>query len=344
METQQNTNQIESKKLNIGFFFLSLGLIISLITSIVSFLGLAFSALDKKFPDVLNASYQYGYNDYSFESMRVALSTLIIFFPVFLVIAYFWTKYKDEVLSITDKLIKKWLIYIVLFLSALVVVIDLVTLVRYFVSGEITTRFILKVLITLIIALFVGIYYIFELKNKNKILGVPIRLASTIKSSVFVILLIVFSFMVMGSPLKQRDLKLDQRRIDDLQSIQWGIINFWQQKEKLPNNLEELKNPLSGFYLPIDPEFDKGKSYEYFKKDDLTFELCATFSLDMPKGWQEYRGGGGIMPMYEKSVSDVAVSYPYPYGGANDSWDHKAGRTCFERKIDKDLYPPFPKN
>ena len=40
---------------------------------------------------------------------------------------------------------------------------------------------------------------------------------------------------------------------------------------------------------------------------------------------------------------DVATSsYPYP-GGVNESWDHQAGRTCFERTIDKDIYPPYPK-
>ena len=85
----------------------------------------------------------------------------------------------------------------------------------------------------------------------------------------------------------------------------------------------------------------------------MKFELCATFSLPMPKGWQEYQnyyGGGGIIPMETKIDSDMAVSdvatsviYPYPYpSGVNDSWDHQIGRTCFERTIDKDLYPPYP--
>jgi hypothetical protein len=75
----------------------------------------------------------------------------------------------------------------------------------------------------------------------------------------------------------------------------------------------------------------------------LTFELCAEFSLPMPKGWQEYNygKGGGIMPMMEGR--DMAVS-SYPYGGGvNESWDHQAGRTCFERTIDKDIYPVFQK-
>ncbi|MFA7285735.1 MAG: DUF5671 domain-containing protein [Candidatus Paceibacterota bacterium] len=337
METQTN----HGSKLNIGFFFLSLGVLISLITSVVSFLNLAFSTLDKRFPDVLNATYGYGYNTYDYESIRTSLATLIIFFPVFLLISYFWNKFAKHKMHHVDELVKKWMIYIILFLSSLVVVIDLVTLVRYFVSGEITNRFIYKVLITLVIALFVGVYYVFELTNRKKVYGLPVGISSAVKSSVLVLLLVIFSFYIMGSPASQRQLRLDERRISDLQSIQSAVINYWQQKEKLPITLTELSNPLSGFTLPPDPEFQKGFVYEYKVKEGLTFELCATFAKPIPKGWRENTNYYAEPYLGEKYI---AVSYPgYPVSGTNESWDHEAGRTCFERTIDKDIYPPYPK-
>ena len=63
----------------------------------------------------------------------------------------------------------------------------------------------------------------------------------------------------------------------------------------------------------------------------------------MPKGWREYNDGR-VYPMMAYEGKDTAVSsYPYPGGGMNESWDHEAGRVCFERTIDKDLYPPYPK-
>jgi hypothetical protein len=157
---------------------------------------------------------------------------------------------------------------------------------------------------------------------------------------VLVIIAVWCSFSIMGSPAKQRLLRLDDRRANDLQSIQYQIINYWQQKEKLPVALSELSNPMSGFYLPVDPEFEKGFIYEYAQKDKMKFELCATFALPMPKGWREYNEGG-IMPMinYAKETSSVSK----PMGGINESWNHEVGRTCFERIIDKDIYPPFPK-
>ena len=149
-------------------------------------------------------------------------------------------------------------------------------------------------------------------------------------------------FVIAGSPQNQRLVRLDERRVSDLQTIQWQIINYWQQKEKLPESLETLRDPLSGWSLPVPPLFEEGEKYEYAVKGDLKFELCATFALAMPKGWREY-GGGKIYPMPMMEGRDVAVSYPYPGGGVNESWDHEAGRTCFERTIDPDLYPPYPK-
>src|SRR3989344_2873262 len=156
METQ--TNVIKSK-FGIGFFFLCLGMLIALTTSVVSFLNLVFETLNKRFPDVLNSSYQYGYSTYEYEGIRMALATLIIFFPIFLSISYFWNKIRNRGLEHIDEVIQKWLIYIILFLSSIVTVVDLVTLVKYFISGEVTSRFILKVASVLVVALLVGVYY-----------------------------------------------------------------------------------------------------------------------------------------------------------------------------------------
>jgi len=339
METQHNS------RLNVGFFFLSLGVLISLITSVVSFLNLVFGTLNKRFPDVLNSSYQYGYSTYEYEGIRMALATLIIFFPIFLVVSYFWKKFSEKRMGSIDEIIKKWLIYIILFLSSIVVVVDLVTLLRYFLSGEITGRFIWKVVIALVVALFVGAYYIFELRGTKKIFGVSVGVGAVVKSFVLVVLVVYFSFSVMGSPATQRLLRLDDRRINDIQSIQWQIINFWQQKERLPANLAELVNPISGFSLPVPPEFEKGEQYEYNVLDVklLKFELCATFARSIPKGWREYGGGSRPIPFDVSYEQGVGTSYPYPGGGINESWSHEVGRTCFERTIDKDIHPPYSK-
>jgi len=335
METLQKTS------LTPKFFFISLGVLVSLITSVTSFLILFFETLNKKFPDVLNATYQYGYNSYDYDSIRMTLATLIIFFPVFLVLSYFWRKLYKLELGKIDEIIFKWMIYLIIFITGLVIVIDLVTLVRYFVSGEITNRFVFKVLGTGIIAGLVGFNYFFELKNhKTKNYKNILSILFSIVSILIFLGLIIWSFVIMGSPKDQRIWRLDNKRIDDLQNIQNQIINYWQQKEKLPLNLLELSNPMNGYLLPMDPEFESGLVYEYIPKDKLSFELCATFKADIPKGWREGNYNNGNL--YELKSDVMVPSYPYP-DGINNSWGHGIGRTCFTRTIDKDIYPPFEK-
>lgn len=337
---------VQKTSLTPKFFFISLGVIVALITSVSSSLVLFFETLNKKFPDVLNSVNQYGYNSYTFDNIRSTLATLIIFFPLFLVLAYYWRKLSKSGLGIKDNVIFKWMIYLVLFLASLLIAIDLVTLVNYFVSGEITNRFIFKVLGTAVVAGLVWFNYFYELKNhdnlefKNKF--------SIIYTSISIFLflgLIILSFMIMGSPATQRALRLDERRINDLQNIQSQVISYYQQKEILPAVLSDLSNPLSGYSLPNDPEFEKGNIYEYIPKDNLSFDLCANFTADLPRGLQSNNNVNVTGPMVAGGEVKTTMALPagaYP-NGANDLWFHMAGHNCFTRTIDKDLYPIFKK-
>jgi len=328
-------------KLSPKFFFVSLGALVALITSVSSLLVLFFETLNHALPDALNATYQYGYNSYNFDTIRGAMATLIIVFPIYIVLSRIWKKLASADLGHVDDIIRKWMVYLILFLAGIVIVVDLVTLVRYFVSGEITARFIWKVLGVAVTGLWIGGYYLNVLRGaQQKHLGMFAKV-SAYMSFVAVIALVVWSFSVIGSPKEQRAWRFDERRMQDLQTIQWQVINFWQQKETLPVALTDLSNPISGFSLPVDPEFANGNVYEYKKTADKTFELCATFSAPMPEGWQEY-GRGGVYPMMGGVAEDSVSSMPYP-SGQNDSWDHEAGRTCFSRTIDPDIYPPYEK-
>ena len=332
----------QNKKQNLSprFFFLSLGVIITLITSVTTILSLFFEALTKKFPDVLNSTYEYGYSSYNYDSMRSMLATLIIVFPIFLILSFFWWKFIKKGLSGLNKTIFKWMIYLILFLTTIVFVVDLVILVNYFVSGEITNRFLFKVFATAIVSglVWASYYLALKLDFKNKINKILSNIYLAISVILF-IALIIFSFKLMGSPAKQRALRLDENRITDLQSIQWQVISYYQNKNKLPLALNDLKDPLSGAILPVDPEFEKGFIYEYAQKDKLSFELCATFKEIRPKGWSENTNIATPVMYSDKTVSS-SIS---PSIQNNDSWDHGVGRTCFIRTIDPQIYRPIDK-
>jgi hypothetical protein len=112
----------------------------------------------------------------------------------------------------------------------------------------------------------------------------------------------------------------DQTKVNDLQSIQWQIVNFWQSKEALPQNLEELRDPISGFRVPVDPQ--TGDLYEYRVLGEMSFELCADFNLS-----------SSSVPEY------VVPSRVMLKGVEQDVWNYEEGRYCFERTIDPELYP-----
>lgn len=138
---------------------------------------------------------------------------------------------------------------------------------------------------------------------------------------------IVAGFFIVGSPQTERLRRFDERRVSDLQNIQWQIVSFWQQKERLPESLDELADDISGWKAPKDPE--TGGQYEYAKGADLSFEVCASFVLESEKD----------------ATSIESPLYPPVFDGNGnlENWAHPKGKHCFERKIDPERYPPYEK-
>lgn len=296
-------------------FFMHLLCFAMLYASVVSFITLLFQYINVLFPDKLDFYYTAILN-----SIRVATAVLIVVFIVFLLINWLLEKDFKKTPAKRDLKFRKWLIYFTLFASAVTIVIDLITLVYNFYSGELSTRFYLKIAVVLLVAVGVFGYYFWDLKRlSEKKYNLPRTLAWV--TAVVVLASIVGGFFIVGSPAVQRQRRFDDQRISDLQAIQYEIINYWQLKEKLPENLSDLKNSISGFIPPVDPE--TAQAYEYIIKEPLTFELCADFKT-------QGLGGNNLIERPEP-----ATYYRDPY---QQNWDYGLGRICFSRTIDPELY------
>lgn len=295
--------------------FVHLFSIVTLYVSVFSFIALCFAYIDVSFPDALDFSYLS-----SLEQIRGTMASVMIMWPAFIGIS--WLMYREAKADDERREvgIRKWLLYLTLFATAITIVIDLITLVNYFLNGEITTRFILKIILVLATAAAVFGYYLWDLRTEH-VAKSKVPRNSAIVTSLVVLVSVVAGFFLVGSPAQQRKVRFDDQRVSDLVSIQYEITNYYQNKDgKLPATLKDLTNSLSGFIVPVDPS--TGASYEYATKGALTFELCATFETD--------------------SVGDQAnYTTPYRAYGENyyGNWNHGTGRTCFERTIDPDLYP-----
>lgn len=132
---------------------------------------------------------------------------------------------------------------------------------------------------------------------------------------------IVAGFFVIGSPQSERMRKFDQQRVENLTILQSEIINYWRQKNQLPEKLDVLKNDITGFIPPADPE--NNTPYDYRVIDKLSFELCADFKIS------------------SKNMPQPVIQAPPTsalYYEQNQNWPHGIGHTCFTRIIDPDLY------
>lgn len=321
-ELMENTHPKTSPR-DFFLYLLAVGL---LYVCVWRYIDLLFEYINASFPD--NVEQADGYNwayDSSLRAIRSSMAALMILFPVYLGVTWFLRK---DIIAHPEKRglwIRRWLLTLTLFLASVMMIADLVTLVNNFLEGELTVRFLLKVLTVFLAAAAVFGYYFWDLKREITPISRPSKLLAVLA------LFIVFGgiaggFFIIGSPGTQRLRRFDEQRVSHLLQIQDATINFWQYKKVLPAQLDDLRNELNGFAPPKDPQ--TGKSYEYRSTGNLAFELCAEFSL------------ASKVNVY----NDITVSKPHPLGVRwNDwNWQHEAGKHCFERTIDPDIYPPLP--
>jgi len=305
-----NNNSLRSTPRDV---FLHLLNIFTFYLGVVSFITLYIKYISALFPDVLNFSFTSIAN-----SVRLSTSILIIAIPVYILTS--WLLGKDLIRDPKRRELKlrKWLTYFTLFISAVTIIVDLITFVFNFLSGELTIQFFLKVLVVLLAAGAVFGYYVWDLRRKEAKSKTPKILAWIL--SFVVLASIIGGFFIIGMPAEQRQRRFDEQRIMDLQEVQYRIINYWSQKEELPPNLNAMEDSLSGFVVPLDP--GSNLAYEYAIIDELSFELCATFKTSTEH--------------FDSTSQNSKYSSPYP--PSQQRWKHEAERTCFTRTIDPELY------
>lgn len=296
--------------------FLHLLAMVTLYWSAISFITLCHQSLNYLLPDVLD----YGYMGVT-GSMRFAVSSLIIVFPIFILVSWFLNRIYAKESQVRESKIRKWLIYLTLFVASLVIIGDLIFVINTFLNGEITARFILKALSIVVVAGVIFGYYLDDVRR-----AMPSGHAKYFAwgTCAAVLVAVIGSFFIIGSPMSAGAGRVDQQRVNDLQGIQWQIVNYYQRKQVLPNTLADLNDPISGYAAPIDPETKE--PYEYNIKDaaKLSFELCADFKTEAKAG------NSKTMP--------VPAGY---YDAYSQNFDHTAGHVCFARTIDPQLYPPL---
>ncbi len=307
------SHSTENTKTTAKDFFFYLAAVVTLYWSAISLLILLSQIISVAFPDPA-----LWYQNLSSELLRGATASLVVVFPsYFLLIRHLNIDLKRHPEK-AGLWVRRWLVYFTLFISFIVIIARLVMTLSVFLGGELTIRFVLNSLSIFAVAGGIFGYYWYDLRR-----DVSFSHDRNIEwfawaATIFVFFSVVTSFAFMGSPATQRDERLDERRIQDLQTIQWQVVNIWQVSQSLPETIDELKETV-GARIPVDPE--TGSLYEYEKMGESNFRLCAEFNRTS-------------RDFLEREPARLSPIVPNKISLGFDSWEHAAGRVCFERDAD----------
>ena len=122
---------------------------------------------------------------------------------------------------------------------------------------------------------------------------------AALAATTLVVLAVGAGAYVIGSPGEARVLRLDERRVEDLQRLRSGVASYWNSHKALPPVLDSLLPARADSTRLRDPE--SAVRYEYVPSTDSSFSLCATFRRASEHAQQRLREG----------------------------WYHEAGRHCY---------------
>jgi hypothetical protein len=274
----------------------------TLATWTISFGFLAFALIDRWLADPLFYGYQQSFDTYTITS---SLAALIVAFPIYLLVSRTVVAEAAAHPEKLDSSIRKWLTYMALVVAACVFAGDLIAALTYLLRGELTSRFLAKSFVVLVLSGGVFYYYFGGLRKADAQPGRDRFMAGL--SSAVVALMLVLGFMQSGPPSAQRQFRADAERVRQLYRLSSELNRYWAAHgSQLPPGLDQL--PSSTIVDPI-----THAPYEYHSKQGSQYELCAVFARS-------------------SDPREIAAPSPSP-------WVHPAGRHCFA--LDASVMMPF---
>ncbi|MCY7355047.1 MAG: hypothetical protein LH470_08240 [Lysobacter sp.] len=117
---------------------------------------------------------------------------------------------------------------------------------------------------------------------------------------------LVVAMSRLGSPTAQRAMRLDEKRVHDLDHIVDVINKYAEKNHSLPPTLDTLARQPGRTLSIADPD---GVPYIYQVTGDRTYRLCTVFATDTAKDPESGQAW------------------------TQEEWLHAAGRQCFDRKL-----------
>lgn len=262
--------------------------ILSLISLI--FIGISvglvlFAVIDKYIIDLLS-NYQRNID----SSLRFAISALFIATPMYyLSIKSIERGFRKNEISLSSQ-IRKWLTYFIILVSTLIILGLLISLLNNFLSGGLSTKFLLQILATLLISGLVFSYYFLDIRNEDRKKFKRMSSIYLIISVIIIIASLVLAIIMMESPKEARNKKIDGVLLNRISVIESAINSYYEQNQILPESLEDIKRSSSNMRYRFDNSSyyhpESGEEIVYNVLSDIDFELCASFK-SASESWTE---------------------------------------------------------
>lgn len=267
-----------------------------------AFGSMLFRFIERWFPDPISHDYAYSLRN----AVTWQMASVAVAFPIFLLVMRTILREAQDHPERLQSGVRKWLTYIALLLTAGAMICDLIWFFDYFLTGELTSRFVLKALTVIVICGAIFIYYLGSLRwdrNTDVAHAKTRSLRFGIAAAAAVVVSFCVGLGVAGSPSAQRHIEADVTRVQDLQRIA-NVINMWYKRAEIEKSIAPLPATLSDLRAKglspsqiVDPETKI--PYEYHAKSETGYQVCATFS----------------------AAEDQA--------GVTHFWYHGKGQTCF---------------
>ncbi|HZJ41913.1 MAG TPA: DUF5671 domain-containing protein [Patescibacteria group bacterium] len=298
-------------KNNAKFAFYYLLSLTALIFMAISVGLIAFGIINQTIADPLLNNYYNSINN----QFKFAISALIIATPLYYIVVSLIRKgIKRGELEI-ESAIRRWLTYFILFVSSLIILGFLISVINGFLAGELTLRFILKALTVFVISGLVFAYYFYDIKQDNPAQENKVNKVFLIASVLLVLTAFVSVWFFMESPKKARDRRLDEKILNDISNLESSINFYYSEKKFLPENMTDVaENSQHLNYLNT-------QGIEYKKNGESSFEICATFKGD------SLNNNGNSTPYNPYNIRSISArEYTAGYNClAGDLWEVPTG-------------------
>ena len=230
------------------------------------------------------------------SSLRAAAAALLVSLPILGLAQRTIGRDASRVPALRLTPIYRTLAYLTLLITSLVMAGDLIAAIVCFLSGDLTVRFILKALIILLLSGGIYLWFSSDVGREESIAattGTATTGTPTVPPSppwrdwlhrigaAVAIVSMLAALYAAGSPFRQRQLRLDARRVSDLRAIQQNVETSFEREGVMPVTLEALAdNPATFLQNTTDPV--TGQPYRYERIDADTYTLTATFDLPSP--------------------------------------------------------------